>query len=100
MWAPSRCTMWQACGGQGTKLERVHAVHAALVALLACRSCCERARRPQALHCPPMWHPCPPPPAPAVLAVGMLVTDSLGAVTRTVLETLRTLFVWLLDLLL
>eukprot|EP00887_Chlorella_sp_A99_P006374 scaffold3.g6374.t1 len=30
----------------------------------------------------------------------MLVTDSLGAVTRTVLETMRTLFVWLLDLLL
>lgn len=31
---------------------------------------------------------------------GMLVTDSLGAVTRTVLETMRTLFVWLLSLLL
>lgn len=31
---------------------------------------------------------------------GMLVTDSLGAVTRTVLETMRTLFVWVLNLLL
>ena len=30
----------------------------------------------------------------------MLVTDSTGAVTRTVLETTRTLFVWLLNLLL
>lgn len=31
---------------------------------------------------------------------GMLVTDHLGAVFRTVLETMRTLFVWLLGLLL
>ena len=31
---------------------------------------------------------------------GMLVTDSLGAVTRTVLETMRTLLVWVLNLLL
>ncbi|KAL4458552.1 hypothetical protein ABPG75_013417 [Micractinium tetrahymenae] len=30
---------------------------------------------------------------------GMLVTDSLGAVSRTVLETLKTLFVWVLNLL-
>ena len=30
----------------------------------------------------------------------MLVTDSLGAVSRTVLETTRTLFVWVLNLLL
>lgn len=30
---------------------------------------------------------------------GMLVTDSLGAVTRTVLETLKTLLVWVLNLL-
>lgn len=29
----------------------------------------------------------------------MLVTDSLGAVTRTVLETLKTLLVWVLNLL-
>lgn len=34
-------------------------------------------------------------PAQATLS-GMMVTDSMGAVTRTVLETLRTLFVWLL----
>lgn len=26
---------------------------------------------------------------------GMFVTDSIGAVARTVLESLRTLFVWL-----
>lgn len=31
---------------------------------------------------------------------GMMVTDHLGAVFRTVLETMRTLFVWLLGLLL
>lgn len=31
---------------------------------------------------------------------GMYITDELGAVTRTVLEALRTLFVWVLDLLL
>lgn len=32
---------------------------------------------------------------PSILAPpGMLVTDELGAVTRTVLETTRTLFVW------
>lgn len=31
---------------------------------------------------------------------GMIVTDSLGATTRTVLETTRTLFVWVVDLLL
>ena len=30
----------------------------------------------------------------------MMVTEEMGAVTRTVLETLRTLFVWVLDLLL
>jgi hypothetical protein len=29
---------------------------------------------------------------------GMFVTSSLGAVTRTVLESMRTLFVWLGDL--
>lgn len=31
---------------------------------------------------------------------GMMVTGHLGAVFRTVLETMRTLFVWLLGLLL
>lgn len=31
---------------------------------------------------------------------GMFVTDNIGAVARTVLETMRTLFVWLIDLLL
>ncbi|GAB4821846.1 hypothetical protein N2152v2_008892 [Parachlorella kessleri] len=40
----------------------------------------------------------------AVIAIynvaGMMVTEEMGAVTRTVLETLRTLFVWILDLLL
>lgn len=30
--------------------------------------------------------------------VGMVVTDELGAVARTILESLRTLVVWLLDL--
>ncbi len=30
----------------------------------------------------------------------MLATDNLGAVSRTVLETIRTLMVWLLNLLL
>lgn len=29
---------------------------------------------------------------------GMFVTDSIGAVARTVLESLRTLFVWLVSL--
>ncbi|KAL3137914.1 hypothetical protein ABBQ38_005161 [Trebouxia sp. C0009 RCD-2024] len=31
---------------------------------------------------------------------GMFVTDEIGAVARTVLETMRTLFVWMVDLLL
>jgi len=31
---------------------------------------------------------------------GMFVTDEIGAVARTVLETMRTLFVWIVDLVL
>ena len=31
---------------------------------------------------------------------GMFVTDEIGAVARTVLETMRTLFVWMVDLIL
>jgi hypothetical protein len=55
--------------------------------------------------------PAPPPPLQVVLLVdmaalllynycGMMVTGHLGAVFRTVLETTRTLFVWLIDIVL
>lgn len=47
----------------------------------------------------PGWPTRRAPCAPWPRQPGMLVTDSLGAVTRTVLETLKTLLVWVLDLL-